>query len=102
LESSLIELEEVDDFMGKVISAWLDGDEERFSEIFFQAFNKWPKLVPLLEKVIYGRNEIMFQRLLPYLDGPGVTFAAIGSGHVVTERGLPGLFRAQGYTVEKF
>jgi uncharacterized protein YbaP (TraB family) len=102
LESSLIELGEVDDFMGQVVNAWRKGDEGEFSKAFFEAYDRWPKLKPLLDKVIYDRNEVMYERLLAYLESGGTTFAVIGSGHVVTERGIPGLFKAGGYQVEKF
>ncbi|MDR2404828.1 MAG: TraB/GumN family protein [Deltaproteobacteria bacterium] len=102
LESSLIELSEVEDFMGEVVSAWKEGDEEEFAAAFFEAYLRWPKLTPLLDKVIYDRNKLMFTRLLPYLELQGRTFVVLGAGHVVSERGVPGLFRAQGFTVEKF
>lgn len=102
LESSLIEFSEVENFMGEVMAAWKDGDEAEFADAFFEAYERWPKLVPLLDKIIYERNEVMYQRLLPYLEAKGTTFVVIGSGHVVTERGIPGLFKARGYQVEKF
>jgi uncharacterized protein YbaP (TraB family) len=102
LESSLIELGEVENFMGEVIEAWQNGDEGRFADAFFEAYRRWPKLVPLLDKVIYARNETMYQRLLPYLEMEGPSFVVIGSGHVVTDRGIPGLFRSKGFEVEKF
>jgi uncharacterized protein YbaP (TraB family) len=102
LETTLMELGEVEAFMGEVIAAWKAGDEGEFSRAFFEAYEKWPSLVPILEAVIFKRNETMYRRLLPYLKEPGPSFVVIGSGHLVTDRGIPALFRADGHRVEKF
>jgi uncharacterized protein YbaP (TraB family) len=103
LRATLLELKDIEGFMDEMVGAWTDGDAARFEEAFFSTYKAWPELSPLLDKVIFDRNQTMFERLEPVLDNPGKpVFAVLGSGHLVGPRGIPALFAAAGWQVEKF
>jgi uncharacterized protein YbaP (TraB family) len=81
---------------------WKKGDLDAFERLYFQVYAKYPKLAPLMNRVIFDRNDSMHERLQPYLQ-PGLrTFVVIGAAHMVGRRGLPELFRAQGLKVTRY
>jgi uncharacterized protein YbaP (TraB family) len=92
----------VDSFIVELTEAWRNGNEELFMQFFFEVFRDWPELAPLLQRTIYDRNRTMLQRILPFCERPGVTFAVIGSGHLVGPQGIPALMKELGYAVEKY
>jgi uncharacterized protein YbaP (TraB family) len=103
LRATLLELSDAEGFMDDLSGAWLTGDEGRFREAFFSTYKKWPELAPLLNRVIFDRNRIMFTRLQDLMNGPqSPVFAVIGSGHLVGEGGIPDLFSRAGWKVEKY
>jgi uncharacterized protein YbaP (TraB family) len=104
LRATLLELGDVERFMDELTGAWQAGDAAKFEEAFFSTYKAWPELAPLLDRVIFGRNRTMFERLVPAIDRSGgkPVFAVIGSGHLVGPKGLPALFEAYGWRLEKF
>jgi uncharacterized protein YbaP (TraB family) len=102
LKVAILEIEKIDAFMVSMVSAWTQGDEAAFERIFFETYYDWPEFAPLLDRVLYGRNDIMVERLKPYFREDGATFAIVGSGHAVGPRGIPAKFREMGYSVEKY
>ncbi|MDR3155287.1 MAG: TraB/GumN family protein [Deltaproteobacteria bacterium] len=103
LKATLLELKDVETFMDELVGAWIAGDEAKFEEAFFSTYVAWPDLAPLLDRVVFDRNQTMYRRLLPHLNGAGPpVFAVIGSGHLVGSRGIPALFAGAGWRLEKF
>jgi uncharacterized protein YbaP (TraB family) len=102
LKATILELGKIREVMGELQDAWQSGNVVKFEELFFDTFKEWPELLPLVDTIIYQRNDKMFERIIPVVQQPGVTFVVIGSGHVIGPRGLPALFEKAGYTVKKF
>jgi uncharacterized protein YbaP (TraB family) len=77
-------LEEVDEGVGKIdkmVAAWAAGDTaELESEFISEMKGEYPELYELL---IVKRNQDWAQQLKTKLAGSGVSFVAVGSGHLV-------------------
>ncbi|MDR2456114.1 MAG: TraB/GumN family protein [Deltaproteobacteria bacterium] len=85
-----------------LIDVWRNGDLSGFEKLYFQIYTEYPELAPLLDKVIFQRNDLMHGRLQPFLVPGQTTFAVIGAAHMVGSRGIPELFRAQGMKVTRY
>lgn len=102
LRATLMELNELPRILNKFFRAWRTGDTESFGEIFFEEYERYPELKPLLEKVILQRNRQMAQRLeLLISQYPAPLFVVVGGGHLVGQGSLLELLAASGFSVHQ-
>ncbi|MDR0355435.1 MAG: TraB/GumN family protein [Deltaproteobacteria bacterium] len=102
LQVTLIEIGGIEEGMEKLFKTWTSGDVKGFEDIYFSTFEERPEFFPILEKLIYRRNENMLRRLQPYLaDSASRTFVVVGAAHLVGPKGLLASLEAQGYKVEQ-
>ena len=96
---------ELDDFdsgvekFKKLLGAWYAGDVnalDQFNNAEFRA--KYPDL---FQTLVVKRNEGFTTQIQTLLKGDGVTFVAIGAGHLVGKEGVPAMLEKQGFKVTR-
>jgi len=103
LRAAILEMEELPGIMNGFLETWRRGDVEGFAEIFFREYDRYPDLLPLLDQVIFHRNERLAERLHELMSAPGAEtiFVVIGAGHLVGDRGVPAALAARGYDLRQ-
>jgi uncharacterized protein YbaP (TraB family) len=81
----------------ELVAAWYDGDVAKLDELNNADFrDKYPDLFQLL---VVKRNQNFTTQIEEMLKGDGVSFVAIGAGHLVGKDGVPAMLEKQGYKV---
>ena len=88
--------EEMDMFM----HAWNTGDVRALGSIVTRGVGEDPKMFPVYEKLLYGRNKSMASRIEAFLETGGKYFVVVGAGHLVGEKGIVQILKGRGYSVE--
>ena len=102
LRAAVLELEDLPKIMRKFLQAWRTGDAEAFSQIFFQEYDKYPELLPLLDKIIVQRNKTMAARLHQMISQhDGSLFVIVGGGHLVGDDNILDILSGLGYKVQQ-
>lgn len=100
--ATILELNDLSRIMEGMFAAWRQGDAAAFEDIFFQEYDKYPELVPILEKVIFRRNETMAAGIEELLARPGQPyFVVVGAGHLVGPGSVLEILAESGHTVEQ-
>lgn len=88
----------VDQFK-ELVAAWYAGDVEKLDALNNAEFrDKYPDLFQLL---VVKRNQNFTSQIQDLLKGDGVTFVAVGAGHLVGKEGVPAMLEKQGYKVTR-
>jgi uncharacterized protein YbaP (TraB family) len=83
----------------KLVDAWYAGDVAGLNDLFNGEFrDKFPELYKTL---IVARNQSWIPKLSELLQGDGVSFVAVGAGHLAGPDGVPALLEKAGYKVER-
>ena len=81
----------------ELVAAWYDGNVVKLDELNNADFrDKYPDLFQLL---VVKRNQNFTTQIREMLKGDGVSFVAIGAGHLVGKDGVPAMLEKQGYNV---
>lgn len=89
LLSTLLEIKNAPRTMRTFLESWSGGDTEGFARAFFEDYNKYPELRPVLDLIIFGRNRAMtakIDRLVAREEG--LCFIVVGAGHLVGEQSV--------------
>ncbi len=101
----LIDYEELDAYLARMITVWRSGDDEGLEEITFESLETMPELAGFYEIVFFKRNREMTKKLHSLLsssDYAGQTvFVVVGAGHMLTDKGIPALLKGLGYEVRE-
>jgi uncharacterized protein YbaP (TraB family) len=83
--------------IGRLVDAWVRGDEQRLAQLLLKELEKYPDT----RKVIFDdRNMAWAKTLEGVLDHEsGTVFVTVGAGHLLTANGVPALLSRDGYTV---
>ncbi|UQZ89073.1 hypothetical protein C4J81_07625 [Deltaproteobacteria bacterium Smac51] len=83
--ATILELKNLPNIINAMFDAWVEGDADGFGDIFFQEYDAYPELVPVLDKVVFHRNDKMAARIKKLLSRPSREpyFIVIGAGHLV-------------------
>lgn len=98
-------VESLDDFeaghpqLGRLLDAYISGDERRIAAEVEAEF-KLPAVHELAGPLLYRRNQIMAARAEPYLRRGGA-FVAVGVAHLVGPRSVIALLRAKGFRITR-
>lgn len=98
-------VESLDDFeaghpkLGKLLDAYISGDEGRIAGEVEAEF-KPPLVHELAGPLLYQRNQTMAARAEPYLRRGGA-FVAVGAAHLVGPRSVIALLRAKGFRITR-
>ncbi len=99
LLSELDDSEKAVDEFKELVAAWYAGDVAKLDALNNAEFrDKYPDLFQLL---IVKRNQNFTTQIQDLLKGDGVTFVAIGAGHLVGKEGVPAMLRKKGYKVTR-
>lgn len=89
LLSTLMEMDELPQVMKALLENWEMGKVDDFAKVFFAEYNKYPELKPLLEKIIFRRNQDMAATIEDLTSREsGVGFIVVGAGHLVGSRSI--------------
>lgn len=96
---------ELDDFdtgvekFNKLLGAWYAGDTDALDKFNNGEFrDKYPDL---FQTLVVKRNQAFTTQIETLLKGDGVTFVAIGAGHLVGKDGVPAMLEKQGFKVTR-
>ncbi len=102
LREALFSLHEAEMLMMDMTLCWKKGDEACLEGILFEdALTRYPSFVNIYDILFFSRNEDMANDIRAFLDSKGTYFVVIGAGHLVGEKGIPGLLREAGYKVRR-
>ncbi len=101
LRATLMELENMDGMISRVVSAWRSGDTAEFGRLFFSEYENNPELQPVAEKLFYSRNGRMTSKVEGFLKEGRTCFVIVGAGHLVGNRGVIQQLKDKGYNVEQ-
>lgn len=83
------------------LDAWEQGDEATLSTLLFGNANGDPELTEFYERVFYGRNRAMADRLVTLSADGRPRFVVVGTGHLIGPQGIPELLAQRGFRVER-
>jgi uncharacterized protein YbaP (TraB family) len=84
-----------------IARAWARGDDREVERIVYRSMHESPRLSTYYERMLFGRNESMAQRLASIARDGKLRFVVVGVGHMVGERGVPALLRDYGFRVDR-
>jgi len=100
LRAAILEMDDLPKIMKNFLATWREGDVPGFSAVFFDEYDKYPELLPLMDKIIFQRNRLMADRIQRQLAGSTEThFIIVGAGHLVGDPSVLSLLADQGYTL---
>lgn len=83
----------------RLLAAWYAGDVEKIDSINnAELRDKHPEL---FQALVVKRNQNFTEQIQNLLKGDGVSFVAVGAGHLVGKDGVPALLEKQGYKVTR-
>ncbi|NGM52042.1 TraB/GumN family protein [Caulobacter sp. 602-2] len=99
LQSTLEEVDEGPAKLDALVKAWAEGDLTTLESQFVTEMRT--KYQPLYHTLIVGRNTAWADQLKTKLDGKGVSFVAVGAGHLVGPDSVQALLAKRGIKVER-
>jgi uncharacterized protein len=101
LLATLLEADKGRETMERMMQAWSAGSPQAMEAVITAELRDYPALQPVMEKVLYQRNDAMTQKIVDFLQTQKVYFVAIGAGHLVGDRGILRQLRDKHYTIEQ-
>ena len=99
LNSELDDFDSAIDKFKQMLAAWSAGDTDALDKLNNADFrDKYPDLFQIL---VVKRNQKFTTQIEDLLKGDGVSFVAIGAGHLVGKDGVPAMLEKQGYKVTR-
>lgn len=97
LTSELDDADTAADKLKEMIAAWYAGDLAKLDELNNSDFrDKYPDLFQIL---VLKRNQNFATQIQEMLKGDGVSFVAVGAGHLVGKDSVPAMLEKLGYKV---
>ncbi|MBY0550073.1 MAG: TraB/GumN family protein [Candidatus Obscuribacterales bacterium] len=101
LRLTLLEVKELRTVADDMMAKWRAGDDKGLDFVLTKDTRKHPELQPVQEKMLYERNVTMTAKIEEMLATGKTHFVAVGSGHMVGEKGIIASLRKKGYQVEQ-
>jgi uncharacterized protein YbaP (TraB family) len=99
LVSELDDSDKAVDQFKQLVAAWYSGDVDKLESLNNSDLRaKHPDLYQLL---VVKRNQNFTAQIQDMLKGDGVSFVAVGAGHLVGKDGVPAMLEKQGYKVTR-
>ena len=98
LESALSELGQVGDFLDQTVTAWQAGD---LATLQTTLLDEMDKSAEFSEAVLHKRTRAWVTRTVELMQVPGVFVIAVGTGHLLGERGMPALLAREGLRIRR-
>ncbi len=83
------------------LTAWEQGDEKTLAELLFGNSSGDAALGEFYERVFYGRNRTMADRVVALSADAKPRFVVVGTGHLIGPQGIPALLAQRGFRVER-
>ena len=97
LASELDDADSAVEKLNQMIAAWYAGDLAKMDQLNNADFrDKYPDLFQIL---VVKRNQNFTSQIDQMLKGDGVSFVAVGAGHLVGQDGVPAMLEKLGYKV---
>lgn len=98
--NSLKEMEQLEDDLSVLKSAWRNGDNAKFEEIALVSMRQnYPRLY---QNLLVNRNNNWMKQIKPMLSTPETELVLVGALHLIGEKGLLQQLRNSGFQVERF
>jgi uncharacterized protein YbaP (TraB family) len=99
LVSELNDYDSAVDKFKQMLAAWSAGDVDALDKLNNAEFrDKYPDL---FQTLVVKRNENFTKQIQDLLKCDGVSFVAVGAGHLVGKEGVPAMLEKQGYKVTR-
>lgn len=100
LNDTVCNLDKIISDTARLVSLYLVSDLQGIHDFKFRPHHDEAVFNRFIEKILYERNAIMLDRIMPYLQTENI-FIAVGAMHLVGETGLLQNLKRQGYQLEK-
>ena len=100
---NLRELEQAEDTLQPLYTAWLAGDLDELDRLLLReerAAN--PQFEPIYERLYDERNRDMTRKISDLMTQEGQFFVIVGAGHLVGEQGIIQLLERAGFSPQRF
>lgn len=101
LLSTIMEADQMEKEMGKMIKAWQTGDTEILEKTTLESIKKYPDLDSFYKKLNDDRNVRMVEEISSLLKTGKKHFIIVGALHLVGEKGLVHLLKNKGYSIRQ-
>jgi uncharacterized protein YbaP (TraB family)/23S rRNA maturation-related 3'-5' exoribonuclease YhaM len=101
LQYTLLDLDGIEEKTDSIIRAWTAGDAAAMEKILSGIIHEHPRLLPMVDALLYKRNVNMAARIEEYLKEKGEFFVVVGAAHLVGEKGIVELLKKKGIPVEQ-
>jgi hypothetical protein len=101
LLSALKDVQSFETEADRLLNAWKTGDTKRLESIAMKNISNDVRLSSVYEKLIYQRNRNMTSKIEAFLKKKETCFVIVGAGHLVGDKGIIGLLKGKGYTIEQ-
>lgn len=98
LETTLKEISELDALFARMDKSWISGDVEGLAAIMNEGFEDNEEAMELL---ISSRNRNWVEQIDVMLSHPGVSFIAVGAGHLAGKDSLIGMLKDAGIDIKR-
>jgi uncharacterized protein YbaP (TraB family) len=101
LLSTIMEADQLEKEMNKMISAWSTGDVEALEKTMVENIQEYPELEAFYKKLNDDRNVRMVEKIVSMLKTDKKYFVVVGAAHMVGKKGIVQLLKNKGYTVNQ-
>ena len=101
LLSTIMEADQLEKEMNKMISAWSSGDVEALEKTMVENIQEYPELEAFYKKLNDDRNVRMVEKIVSMLKTDKKYFIVVGAAHMVGKKGIVQLLKNKGYTVNQ-
>ena len=100
LTQTLKEIEAGPQYVEQMTAAWMQGDMEQLDSMMVKQMQQ--AAPELYETLILKRNLDWSNRIASIMQGSGVSFVAVGAGHLTGEKSVQALLQERGFAVLPF
>lgn len=103
LRAAVLEMDDLPELMNAFLDTWRRGDTAGFAAAFFREYDRYPELTPLMDKIIFHRNERMAEKIdqMRQDRDDDHLFVVIGAGHLVSDRSVLTDLEGRGYSIRQ-
>lgn len=101
LLSSLLDAQRTEEDARDMVNAWKAGNDSLMNEVITRDEKEHPELEPIMQKLMYERNDDMSNKIEKYLSSGKTYFVCVGAGHVVGPKGIVQQLKDKGFKVEQ-
>jgi uncharacterized protein YbaP (TraB family) len=88
------------EIVDRLADAWVKGDTDGMDKLILASMKAE---APGLYDAMFARRNVAWSRqLAAVMQGAGISFVAVGAGHLIGEDGLPALLADLGFEVERY